>query len=122
MNNQITRGHALVDASACGDLSSQLCSTVSREAVAQVPAQTKACLGDGLTRILRSLKHLLACLIFGHEKWEVPCGDWACLRCGRLTRARIPLLSGDPSCPVATPESVERDRRELRKVLKLFEG
>ncbi len=32
----------------------------------------------------------IACALVGHERWSSECGDWVCMRCGRLEILEVP--------------------------------
>ena len=67
-----------------------------------------------LQRWLRILRQQLTCAIVGHEKWEVPCGDWMCMNCSQVRHVESPIY----------PHHADKDsRRQLDAVRRsLSEG
>ena len=95
---------------------------LSPETVADAPGRASVLIGDLLLRWLQGLKCRLACVLFGHEKWIVSCGDWVCMHCGHVKYVETLVLPDDPNELRAALKSLEQDQDELRAILKSFDG
>ena len=65
-----------------------------------------AALFQELQRWLRIFRQQLTCMVIGHEKWQVPSGDWVCMSCGQVKHTECPIY----------PHDAEENRRQLHAV------